>query len=180
MFDESADRFFGPVYQSLRSIAHRRLRRQRPGETLSTTALVNEAYLRLVQHGDPPWRDRAHFCALAARAMRFILVDHARARAAAKREGRARELPLDAVQLAADERAAELLALDDARERLATLDPRLSEVVDYRFFAGMTFEEIAETTGRSIPTVKRDWTRARAWLYQEMQESETRPPGRGG
>jgi RNA polymerase sigma factor (TIGR02999 family) len=179
MSDDSADRFFGQVYQSLRSIAHRRLRGQRTGETLSTTALVNEAYLRLAENGNPPWRDRAHFCALAARAMRFVLVDHARARTAGKREGRARELPLDAMQLAADERAAELLVLDEAMDRLAALDPRLSEVVGYRFFAGMTFEEIAEATGRSIPTVKRDWTRARAWLFQEMQEPEAHPPARG-
>jgi RNA polymerase sigma factor (TIGR02999 family) len=172
---EAGDRSFEQVYQSLRDIARRRLRGQRAGETLSTTALVHEAYLRLVQHGGAEWRDRAHFCALAARAMRFVLVDYARSRGAAKREGRARELPLDAVQLAADQRATELLALDEALEHLAARDPRLGEVVDYHFFAGMTFEEIAKATGRSVPTVKRDWTRARAWLYREMQDPGVPP-----
>ena len=168
---QATDQVFEQLYQSLRSIAHRRLRGRRPGQTLDTTALVHEAWLRLAQTGAPECRDRAHVYALAARAMRFVLVDYARARGAAKREGRARELPLDSLQLAADERAADVLALDEALDRLDAIEPRLSAVVEYRFFAGMNYEEIAGATGRSVPTVKRDWTRARAWLYQEMQQA---------
>jgi RNA polymerase sigma factor (TIGR02999 family) len=164
------DRLFAHVYGDLRGIAHRRLAGYRFGETLGTTALVHETYLRLVDAARVGAVDRAHFLAVAARAMRFVLVDYARARTAAKRGGLADDVPLDAVQRAADERAAELLALADALEELARVDARLSDVVDYRFFGGLTFDEIAEATGRSVPTVKRDWTRARTWLYRSMRD----------
>jgi RNA polymerase sigma factor (TIGR02999 family) len=163
------DRLFSHVYDALREIAHQRLLKHRPGETLDTTALVHEAYLRLVDQTRAEWRDRAHFFALASRAMRFVLVDYARARTAAKRGGREPDVPLDAVQVAADERATDLVALAEALEGLTGVSPRLGEVVDYRFFGGLTFEEIAEATGMSVPTVKRDWARARAWLYRTMQ-----------
>jgi len=163
------DRLFAHVYDALRDLAHRRLVAYRPGETLDTTGLVHEAYLRLVDGPRAGWQDRAHFYALASRAMRFVLVDYARARTAQKRGGRLADVPLDAVQVAADDRAADLLALADAVERLAALDPRLGDVVEYRFFGGLTFDEIAETTGRSVPTVKRDWARARTWLYRSLQ-----------
>lgn len=163
------DDLFALLYGSLREIAHRRLARHRPGATLSTTALVHEAYLRLVDQSAATWQDRAHFLALASRAMRFILVDYARAQSAQKRGGDGVAVPLDAVQLAADERAAELLELDEALDQLASYDARLSELVEYRFFGGLTFEEIEEVSGLSVRTLKRDWTRARLWLSRAMQ-----------
>jgi RNA polymerase sigma factor (TIGR02999 family) len=163
------DRLFAHVYDELRRIAHQRLLRYRPGETLDTTALVHEAYLKLVDQSRSEWRDRAHFFALASRAMRFVLVDYARARTAQKRGGRLSDVPLDAVQVAADDRAADLLALTDALERLSGVHPRLGEIVEYRFFGGLTFDEIAEVTGMSVPTARRDWMRARAWLHRWMQ-----------
>ena len=169
------DRLFAHVYDALRELAHRRLVAHRPGETLDTTGLVHEAYLRLVDGPRVGWGDRAHFYALASRAMRFVLVDYARARTAQKRGGRTPDVPLDLVQVAADDRAADLLALADAVERLAALDPRLGDVVEYRFFGGLTFDEIAATTGRSVPTVKRDWARARTWLYRSLEPAAAHP-----
>jgi RNA polymerase sigma factor (TIGR02999 family) len=167
--DESVvDALFARMYGELREIAHQRLRSFRPGDTLSTTALVHEAYVKLVDQGRADPQDRAHFLALASRAMRFVLVDHARARTAAKRGGSDQAVPLDDVQIAADERAHDLVQLDEALRRLADGDARLAEVVELRFFGGLGHEEIATATGRSVPTVKRDWTRARAWLYREM------------
>jgi RNA polymerase sigma factor (TIGR02999 family) len=163
------DRLFAHVYDELRQIAHQRLLRYRPGETLDTTGLVHEAYLKLVDQSRSEWRDRAHFFALASRAMRFVLVDYARARTAQKRGGRRPHVPLDAVQVAADDRAADLLALTDALERLSGVHPRLGEIVEYRFFGGLTFDQIAEVTGMSVPTARRDWVRARAWLHRWMQ-----------
>ena len=166
---EAFDRLYARLYDELRQIARQRLLRNHGGETLNTAALVHEAYLRLVDQTRIEGRDRAHFLALASRAMRFVLVDFARARAAQKRGGDADVIPLDAVQVAADDRAAELLALDDALERLSGFDPRLASLVEYRFFGGLTYDEIAAATGRSVPTVKRDWTRARTWLYRVMK-----------
>jgi RNA polymerase sigma factor (TIGR02999 family) len=169
---DAFDRLFEHVYEELRRIAHRRLQRHRPGETLSTTALVHEAYLRLVDQTAVEAVDRAHFFALASRAMRFILVDYARARLAKKRGGGAAAVPLDAVQVAADERAADVLSLNEALETLARRSERLSRTVEYRFFGGLSYDEIAQVSGCSIPTVKRDWARARAWLYHTMQASQ--------
>ena len=169
------DRLFAHVYDELRALARRRLAAHRRGQTLDTTALVHETYLRLVDGARAGAVDRAHFLALAARAMRFVLVDYARERTAAKRGGGAVGVPLDAVpdvrladERLADERAADLLTLADALEQLASFDPRLGELVECRFFGGLTFDEIAELTGRSVPTVKRDWTRARAWLFRSL------------
>lgn len=158
------------VYDELRRIAHQRLMKHRPSQTLNTTALVHEAYLRLVDQTQADWQDRAHFFAVASRSMRFIIIDYVRARTAEKRGGAQDDLPLDDVQVAvADERAADLLTLNDALEQLSAVNERLSQLVEYRFFGGLTYKEIAEVTGRSVPTVKRDWARARTWLYQALQ-----------
>jgi RNA polymerase sigma factor (TIGR02999 family) len=166
---EAFDRLFAHLYRELRTLAQHRLRGATDGETLSTTALVHETYLRLVDQSRCDLHDRAHFLALAARAMRFVLIDYARARGAQKRGGGVRPVPLDAIQLAADARADDLLRLHDALEELAERDARLSRVVEYKFFGGLTFEEIAAVSGCSVPTVKRDWTRARAWLHRSLQ-----------
>jgi len=157
------------VYDELRRIAHARLARHRAGDTMNTTALVHEAYLKLVDGSRAGWSDRTHFVALASRAMRFILVDYARARMTDKRGGGRMALPLDESRVAATERAEDLVDLHEALERLGAADERLVRLVEYRFFGGMTHEEIAEVTGLSVPTVKRDWRRARAWLYHTMR-----------
>ena len=169
---DAFDALLPRVYAELRQLAHARLRRHRPGDTLNTTALVHEAYLRLADGETPGWRDRSHFFALAARAMRFVLVDVARERSAQKRGGGAADLPLtDALHLAGpDADAHNLLTLDAALDRLAARSARLAEVVEMRFFAGMEHAEIAQATGRSVPTVKRDWRRARAWLHAAMSD----------
>ena len=166
---DSFDRLFSHLYAALRQIARQRLRRHGAGRTMGTTALVHESYLRLVDQSRAGLQDRKHFYAVASRAMHSILVDYARERSAQKRGGGAPDVPLDAVQVAADDRAVDVLELADALERLAAFDRRLSDIVQYRFFGGLTFEEIADTTGLSVPTVKRDWARARAWLYRAMQ-----------
>jgi RNA polymerase sigma factor (TIGR02999 family) len=163
------DRLFDHVYEELGRIARERLRRHRRGETLSTTAMVEEVYRRLAVPNGAAATDRAHFLALASRAMRFILADYARARLGRSRGGGGAEVPLDAVQAAADERAADIIALHEALEVLAQRNERLGRMVEYRFFGGLSFEEIAEVTGCPVPTVKRDWSRARAWLYRTMQ-----------
>jgi RNA polymerase sigma factor (TIGR02999 family) len=169
--DESVvDALFARMYGELRQIAHQRLRSFRPGETLNTTALVHEAYVKLIDQGRADPQDRAHFLALASRAMRFVLVDYARSRSAAKRGGPVQPVSLDDVQVAGDEGAEDLLQLNRALERLAQADERLAQVIELRFFGHLSHDEIAEATGRSVPTVKRDWTRARAWLFREMQE----------
>jgi RNA polymerase sigma factor (TIGR02999 family) len=166
---DAFDQLFSRVYDELRQIARQRLLRHRPGDTLSTTALVHEAYLKLVDQTNAGANDRAHFLALASRAMRFVLVDHARAQRAQKRGGGVVAVPLDAVQVAADEPPADLLALDDALERLSRFSERQSQLVEYRFFGGLSYEEIAEVTGLSVRTVKREWARARTWLYTYMR-----------
>jgi RNA polymerase sigma factor (TIGR02999 family) len=166
------DQLFLRVHAALREIAHHRLRRHRPGETLDTTALVHEAYLKLVSQNRAQLQDRSHFLALASRAMRFVLVDYARAQTTVKRGGGQFDVPLDTIQIAADARAVDLLDLDAALEGLAAVSARLADTVELRFFGGLTFEEIAEARGLSVPTVKRDWARARAWLYQAMQDGE--------
>jgi RNA polymerase sigma factor (TIGR02999 family) len=169
---EAADDLYQHVYEELRRIARQRLRRHRPGETLNTTALVHEAYLRLTDQAHVQWQDRAHFFATASQAMRYILIDYARRRTAQKRGGSQRDVPLSAVQVGrdADARTADLLTLNDALDRLADYDDRLARLVEYRFFGGLTYDEIAEVTAWSVPTLKRDWRRARAWLYRAMQD----------
>jgi RNA polymerase sigma-70 factor, ECF subfamily len=165
------DALFARVYEELRRIASRQLAK-RGGGTVTTTALVHEAYLRLAQGREAEWHDRAHFFALAARAMRFVLVDHARARVAVKRGG-AQPVTLDDAMVAHAERPEELLAIHEALERLHVVGPRLAQVVQLRFFAGLSHEEIAELTGMSVPTVKRDWARARAWLHHFMTDASS-------
>jgi len=169
----AANDLYERVYDELRRLAHLRLLRHRPSDTINTTALVHEAYLKLVDQTQVQWQDRAHFFATASQAMRYILVDYARRRTAQKRGGEGRDVPLSNVQVGtdADARSADLLSLDDALDKLAEYDERLAKLVEYRFFGGLTYEEIAEVTEWSIPTLKRDWRRARAWLYRVMQDS---------
>lgn len=167
---DASERLFAHLYDDLRDLAHARLYAHRPGATLSTTGLVHESYLRLIDRGQVEPQDRSHFFALAARAMRFVLLDRARARRRQKRGGREKDLPLDDVVLAADERAVDLLALDEALEGLRSKSERLASLIDYLFFGGLTYPEIAEITGRSVATVERDWVRARMWLYDFMSE----------
>jgi RNA polymerase sigma factor (TIGR02999 family) len=156
------------IYEELRRLAHRQLLNEPAGQTLSTTALVHEAYIRLIDQTRVQWSGRAHFMAIAATAMRRILIDRARKHASHKRGGRLQRVPLEAVQLAAEDRADVLLALDDALEKLKQLDERQAQVVECRFFGGMTEDETAEALGISVRTAKRDWAKARSWLYQEI------------
>lgn len=162
------DRLLPLVYEQLRQLARRALRRERPNHTLSPTGLVHEAYLKLVQLDRIGWQGRAHFFAVSARAMRQILISHARARKADKRGAGAEHVPIDSVLVAAQERPGELVALDDALTRLEALSERQARVVECRFFAGMGVDETAEALGVSPATVKREWTAARAWLTRAM------------
>ncbi len=173
---KALDELWPLVYDELRRIAHGRLHSHRDEPSLNTTALVHEAYLKLVDSTRVAWTDRAHFLAIASRAMRYILIDYVRARSAQKRGGASPAIRIDASHASTTDRSEDLISLDLALQSLAKRDERLSSLVDLRFFGGMTYEEIAEVTGRSIPTVKRDWTRARAWLYQSMQEAEINRP----
>jgi RNA polymerase sigma factor (TIGR02999 family) len=160
---------FPLVYEHLRRLAHRQLRREADGHSLSTTALVHEAYLRLSDQRCPEFNSHSHFLAIAATAMRRILVDHARRRRATKRGGELHRIPLEsALTLAVDDRADLLVALDDALHRLGRLDARQARVVECRFFGGLTEEETALALGVGSRTVKRDWAKARAWLFQEI------------
>lgn len=157
------------VYQHLRQLAHRQLRREASGHSLSTTALVHEAYLKLVDQRRAQIKDRAHFFAIASTAMRRILVDHARRHGALKRGAGAKRVPLESVEgVDAGDRAELLVALDHALVRLAALDARQARVVECRFFGGLTEEETAETIGVGVRTVKRDWAKAKSWLYQSL------------
>lgn len=164
------DRLLPLVYDELRAIAHRQLRHQRPGHTLDTTALVHEAYLKLVDQSRVESTDRAHFFGIAGRAMRQILIDHARKHGTLKRGRRWRRVPLDEPVLAVEEQADVLLALDDALARLSEFNERLTRVVECRFFAGMTEPETAAALAVSERTVRRDWLKARLWLYGELVE----------
>lgn len=166
---EALDRLAPLVYNELHRIAKRLMAGQRLNHTLQATALVNEAYVRLVDAGEASWQDRAHFFALCARAMRQILVDHARGRASVKRGGEHIMIELDEAAVAAPPSpSVNLLELDEALRRLATLDPRKSQVVEMRFFGGLSLEETAEALNVSTKTVQRDWDMARAWLYAEL------------
>jgi RNA polymerase sigma factor (TIGR02999 family) len=164
------DQLFPLVYDELRAIAHGRIRNEPSGHTLNTTALVHEAYLKLVDQDGVEWQNRSHFFAVAARAMRRILMDYAIARKAQKRGGDRRQVPLDEVVVLAEQRSEELLALDEALRRLETLEERHGRVVECRFFGGMSIEETAAALDISPATVKRDWTLARAWLHRELAE----------
>ena len=158
------------IYKELRNLAHNFLYRERPGHTLQTTALVHEAYLKLIDQNDARWQNRAHFFAIAAQAMRRILIDSARKHAAAKRGGPQAELSLDEVADIALEPDINLLKLDEALNELAKIDPRQSRIVELRYFGGLTIEETAEVISVSPATVKREWMMARAWLHQEITE----------
>jgi RNA polymerase sigma factor (TIGR02999 family) len=156
------------VYQDLRRVAKRYLAQERPGHTLQSTALVNEVYLRLVPSQHAEWRNRTHFFALAARVMRQILVDHARGRLSEKRGGDAVHLSLTAAEGVALPATIDVLALDDALNRLEQLDEQQCRVVELKFFAGLSNEDAATALAISVSTVKRDWTTARAWLLREL------------
>lgn len=172
---QAVDRLFSILYGELRSIAHRQLRQAPAEQTLSTTALVNEAYLKLSQGAGWSARDRSHFYALAARAMRMILIDRARSRTRGRRGGGMRPLDLDVVDIPVEERAAELVALDEALDRLGAVDEDLARLVEWRFFAGLSVEEIADLSGRSVRTLKRHWQTARAFLFQELTAPDSAP-----
>jgi len=162
------DRLFPLVYEELRRVAHRALRGERTGHTLGTTGLIHEAYIRLADQTRLEYRDRAHFYGIAARAMRHILVDYARRHRAAKRGGAQRPIVLDEALLGIEDRAEALVALDDALRELEGLDPRLSQVVQCRFFGGLTEEETGEVLGVTARTVRRDWLKAKGWLYHQL------------
>jgi len=163
------DRLYPVVYERLQQIAHAHLRGAPAGHTLSTTALVHEAYVKLVDAERIEWQDRAHFLALSSRAMRHILIDYARRHSAAKRGGDLRRVALDAEQVAVTERAETLVVLDEALSRLAGFNARMAEVVEHRFFGGLTEEETARMLGVTDRTVRRDWIKARGWLQQELE-----------
>lgn len=156
------------VYGELRKLARRHMNRQRTGHTLQTTALVNEAYLRLIDSSRVQWQDRAHFFAVAAQLMRRILVDFARARCNQKRGGNAPTIALDEAPEVAAERGPDLIALDDALQTLAALSPRQCRIVELRYFGGLSEAEIAAVLAISERTVRRDWNLARVWLYREL------------
>ena len=172
------DRLMPVVYDELRRLAHGQLRNERPGHTLGTTGLVHEAYLRLVDVDQVRWQDRAHFRAMAARMMRRVLIDYARARKREKRGGEAIVVPLDEAMDVPIERAEEWIDLDEALTRLEAHSERQCRIVEYRCFAGMTIEETAETLGTSPATVKRDWAFARAWLNRALAGNGA--PAEGG
>jgi len=165
----SLDQVVALTYQELRAIAHRRLAARGPGGTLSTTGLVHEAYLKLVDQSRAGWQDLAHFRALASLAMRHVLVDRARERSALKRGGVRQQITLDDEVTALEDQAEMLLQLNDALERLATVDPRLGRVVDCRFFGGLTEQETAEALGLTTRTVQRDWVKARVLLRRLLE-----------
>jgi RNA polymerase sigma factor (TIGR02999 family) len=156
------------VYDELRRLARRCLRRERPDHTLQPTALVHEAFLRLVGESQAPWQNRAHFFGIASRLMRQILINYAEARHAARRGGAAERLSLSAVDPVAEEQTVDLLALNEALKNLELLDPPQGRIVELRYFGGLTIEEVAEVMGVSPATVKREWSTARAWLRREL------------
>ena len=167
--DQSAlDQLVPLVHGELRRLARSYMRGERHGHTLQTTALINEAYLRLVDQKNVRWQNRAHFLAIAAQLMRRILVDYARRRQYRKRGGGALQVSLAAAESLSDERTPDLVALDEALVSLAEMDPRRSQVVELRFFGGLNIEETAEILKVSPTTVERDWTTAKAWLYQRI------------
>lgn len=165
------DQLYPLVYNELRRLAHGYLRRERKGHTLQTTALINEAYLRLVDQKHVHWANRSHFFGISAQIMRRILIDHARRYDYAKRGGGAQRISLDEAAIVAKQRGQTLLLLDEALKSLAKIDPRRSQVVELRYFGGLNNEEIAGVLKISENTVTRDWIMARAWLYQELSGS---------
>jgi RNA polymerase sigma-70 factor, ECF subfamily len=165
---EAFDSVFALVYDELRRMASSCMRQERKDHTLQTTALVNEAYMKLVGGGGPQWRTRLHFFAVAATVMRHILVDYARARSTARRGGNAVRVALDEAAIVSPERADEVVAVNAALDELALLDGRQARVVELRYFGGLTLAEAAEVLGVSSDTVTRDWNSAKAFLYQRI------------
>jgi RNA polymerase sigma-70 factor (ECF subfamily) len=168
---DAASNLLPLVYEELRRLARQQMRQERADHTLQATALVHEAYLRLVNHPDRSWQSRAHFIGVAAQVMRRILIDYARSRRAAKRGRGPHKVSLEEPLLFSEEQSEDLLALNAALERLAQFDERVSRIVELRFFGGLTVEEAAEVLGVSPKTVKRDWSVARAWLHRELTEN---------
>ena len=166
------DKLMPLVYEELRRLAHQYMSGEGPGNTLQTSALVNEAYLRLADQTDPQWQNRAHFFAISAQLMRQILVDYARRRRSRKRGGDARQVSLDEAMIVSEERAADTVALDEALKNLGEIDPRKSQIVELRFFGGLSIEETAEVLKVSPGTVMRDWTFAKAWLRRIITGDE--------
>lgn len=160
------------VYDELRGLAKRYMRRESSSHTLQTNALVNEAYLRLVNQQNVDWQNRAHFFAIAAQVMRHLLVDHARSKQYAKRGGGAQQITLDEGLAVSDDNSVELLSLHQALERLEKIDDRKSKIVELRYFGGLSTEETAEVLGVSEITIKREWAKAKAWLFRELSQSE--------
>ena len=158
------------VYDELRRLAHHYMRQEREGHTLQTTALVNEAYVRLIDQNSVHWQDRAHFFAIAAQMMRRILVDYARSRRYAKRGGDARQVSFNESAIVSPQKGAEMVAIDEALTDLATRDMRKSKIVELRFFGGLNIQETAEVMGISPTTVQREWRSAKAWLYQAITQ----------
>ena len=170
--DESApSRLMPVVYRELRRLAGEYLRRERPDHTLQATALVHEAYLKLVDETRITWKSRAHFCGIAARLMRQILIEYARSHNAAKRGGRLEKMYLEETRHLAQQRSPDIIALDEALQTLATSHPRESEVVELKFFGGLDVHEIAEVLNVSATTVSRDWTFAKLWLLRQLKNA---------
>lgn len=169
---DAFNQLFPLVYEELRRLAHRYMTQERRGHTLQTTAVVHEAYLRLIDQKHVQWQNRAHFFAIASQMMRRILITHAQSHAYAKRGGGALKVSLDEAAVLSPERATELIALDEALKSLTAIDPRRSQVVELRFFGGLDNEEIAEVLKISPNTVMRDWKVAKAWLYREMSKEQ--------
>ena len=166
---EALNRLIPLVYVELHRLASRYMRRENQGHTLQTTALVNEAYCRLIEQKDVRWQNRAHFYGISAQLMRRILVDRARSRVRAKRGGAAQRISLDETAVIPQPQSSQLILLDDALTSLAEFDPQKSRIVELKFFGGLTTEEIAEVEKLSIRMVEREWRKARAWLYDAMQ-----------
>src|SRR5215468_5371836 len=171
--EEALRKLFPLVHPELHRLAHHYMSGERTGHTLQTTAVLNEAYLQLVDSTKPVWQGRTHFIAAAAQLMRRIMVDHARERHSLKRGGGALKVTLDEGALVTETRSQELLALDEALERLAVQDARKSQIVELRYFGGLTVQETAEFLKLSQRTVEREWTMAKAWLYRELSEERT-------
>jgi RNA polymerase sigma-70 factor (ECF subfamily) len=169
--ESAASKLIPIVYDELRRLAASYMRRERPDHTLQPTALVNEAYLKLIEQREVDWQGRGHFFGIAAQIMRRILIDHARAHLREKRGGGIIPAPLDEALVFSREQSYELLKLDDALERLAKLDPQQSKIVELRFFGGLTVEQTAEILNTSPSTIKREWSMAKAWLHGELKES---------
>lgn len=160
------------VNAELHRLAHHFMRRENPGHLLQTSALVNEAYLKLIDQRQVEWQNRSHFYGIAAQLMRRVLLDHARRRQLARHGGGFQQVPLDEAVVRTEQRAAELILLDDALTWLAARDPRKSQIVELRFFVGLNNEEVAEVTGLSLRTVEREWHKAKIWLYQAMSKEK--------